>query len=233
MAGNPPPPPAAAQDALVRAESRWHDCTGPDAPLLKLATLRELVRGLHIERSRCLATGRKEETLAIKFWESRAEELRNSSSLDGGLKELLAGAPPARKRTRLLPEALLASLDKSRFERYDRQWEAALAAEACTLGWRFWALDAWVEVSQAEEWNARLQELSWPYAVVLFAEPAPGSERATDSDAPLWRGRWTLVVHPRFNSASELSLDLPRWPGSPPSAPQPPQWKLLFSPKGR
>ena len=47
------------------------------------------------------------------------------------------------------------------------------------------------------------------------------------------RGRWIMIVHPRFKSPAEIALNLAQWPGTPPEAPSAPQWKLLFSPKVR
>jgi hypothetical protein len=215
---------------------RWRHTEGqPESTLLRLAVLRDIVRSLHAQKSRCLASGRRDLSQALRGWEQRLHELRNQAKLEGELTELVTGSTPIKKRTRLLPEALYAAIDREKLERYDRQWEAVLAAEAASLGWRFWALEAWVEITLVEDWNRALNEQLWPSGLVLFVEssgvqaPAP----ATDQEFPLWRGRWLLVVHPRFKSPEEIALNLSQWPGTPPEAPQPPHWKLLFSPKTR
>lgn len=218
---------------------RWRHCEGAaEATLLRLAILRDIIRALHAQKSTCLATGRRDLVQELKRWETRLHELRSQFKLEGqaDLVSLVEGSDPVRKRTRLLPEALFSSIEREKLERYDRQWELALAAEAAALGWRFWALEAWVEITLVEEWNNRLGEQLWPSGIVLFVESSPVQGPAVDAggkESPLWRGRWIAVVHPRFKSPSEIALNLAQWPGTPPEPPSPPAWKLLFSPRVR
>jgi hypothetical protein len=142
--------------------------------------------------------------------------------------ELLSTDKELKKRTRLLPEALFSSIPREKLERYDRQWEAAIAAEATHAGWKFWSLEAWVEIPLVEEWNKRLNESLWPHGIILFVENASGGEAPNN----IWQGRWNVVIHPRFRQ-EDLSLDFSRWPGAPEQPPVPPRWKLLFTPKSR
>jgi hypothetical protein len=248
---------------VVASQSeRWRHCdSSPFAGLLRLSILRELMRELHAQKSRSLAAGQREGARALKIWENRLTELRSHPKLEGDLSDLVCGRGDARKRTRLLPEALYSAIPRDKLDRYDRQWETAIAAEACSMGWRFWSLEAWIEITLAEEWNRRLQDQLWPSALVLFAESAEsssasGSRKAqppSTAVAPLgaasaeggpltpetalWRGRWILVAEPRFRTPAEIAgsaaLNLAQWPGSPPEPPSPAAWKLLFSPKTR
>jgi hypothetical protein len=222
------------QNAIGSQSERWRHCEGqPESTLLRLAILREITRLLHSQKSRCLAAGRRDLVTSLRNWESRLQELRNQPRLEGDLATLVSGHSELRKRTRLLPEALYGAIEREKLERYDRQWEAALAAEACSLGWCFWRLESWVEITLVEEWNQRLNEQLWPSGVVLYVESsgAPGGDRGRDF--PLWHGRWLMVVNPRFKSPSEIASNLAQWPGSPSDPPAPAHWKLLFSPKVR
>ncbi len=182
-------------------------------------------------------TGRKDILSNLRTWEDRLRELRSQPKLEGDLLELVTGDSELRKRTRLLPEALYTVIDREKLERYDRQWEAAIAAEACNMGWSLWRLQAWVEITLVEEWNQRLNDQLWPSAVVLFVESsgeAAGTAKSTHSPEFLaWHGRWYLVVDPRFKSPKEIATNLAQWPGSPSEPPGPAQWKFLFSPKSR
>jgi hypothetical protein len=228
------------QNTIGGHGEKWRHCEGhPESTLLRLSILRDITRSLHAQKSRCLSTGRRDLATALRTWEDRLHELRNTSRLEGDLTQLVSGAAEIRKRTRLLPEALYSAIEREKLERYDRQWEAAIAAEASTLGWRFWSLEAWVEITLVEEWNQRLTEQLWPSGIVLFVESSPTQGPSGQSvggmgmEFPLWHGRWICIVHPRFKSPSEIASNLAQWPGSPPETPSPAQWKLLFSPKVR
>ena len=89
---------------------------------------------LHAQKSRCLASGRRDLTQNLRNWENRILELRNQPKLEGDLLKQVNDTTPLRKRTRLLPEAIYTAIPREKLERYDRVWEAQLAAEACTLG---------------------------------------------------------------------------------------------------
>lgn len=240
---------AELQNVIESQEEKWRHCEGQaECTLLRLAILREIMREIHAQKSRSLAKGQRDLSKNLRSWEARLTELRSQPKLEGPLTELVTGKSELRKRTRLLPEALYNAIPREKLERYDRQWEATLAAEACTLGWRFWSLEAWVEITLAEEWHQRLNDQVWPSALVLYTESAEstppvgrGTARppstALSSDMAVWHGRWILIADPRFKSPAEMSTvaasNLAQWPGSPPDPPSPAQWKLLFSPKMR
>jgi hypothetical protein len=237
------------QNVIESQADRWRHCEGQaDSTLLRLSILREVMRELHAQKSRCLAKGQRDMAKNLRAWENRLTELRSQPKLEGDLSELVLGKSELRKRTRLLPEALYGAIPREKLERYDRQWESNLAAEACALGWRFWSLEAWVEITLAEEWNRRLNDQIWPSALVLYTESAEstppigkGTARppstAVSTDMAVWRGRWILVADPRFKTPAEMSTaaasNMAQWPGSPPEPPSQAQWKLLFSPKMR
>jgi hypothetical protein len=212
---NPPVTTELIPEHLAGSAEAWRLCDGSTgASLLRLAILRELLRSLHAEKSRCLATGKKTEAQQFRQWETRIENLRQGVDLKGELADLLRDGPIPKKRTRLIPQALLSVLTRERLERYDRKWEAEIAAEACSLGWRFWTLKAWVSIPLAEDWNRRLSERLWPNGVVLFIEaidhPAPGPPADTGPSESLWQGQWTILLQPSF-TPQDLSLDFDRW----------------------
>ena len=212
--------PDASHDLLEKAGQRWRLCSqSEDVTLLRLAILRDFVRELHSQKSQCLAVGKRQELPALKLWESRAEKLRDCSPLDDDLKGLHSGDLKIKKRTRLLPEALFTVIDREKLERYDRQWEATLAAEGTSRGWRFWSVQVEIEIPEVEAWNRKFSEQLWPHGIVLFVE----SVETTPVDSPIWTGRWLVMIHPRFRSPQEVA----------PLASDPAtHWKLLFSPKG-
>jgi len=211
---------------IERAEGRWRDAEGiEESTLLRLAILRELVRELHAEKSKLLARGARPEAQALKVWEKKIEDLKGAASFGGTLAEAIRGDLPTRKRTRLLPESLFHFLPKEKLERYDRVWESAIAAEAATLGWRFWSLTAWVQIHQAEEWHRALSDRLIPHGVLLFAESAD----AVDAAGNLWQGQWLLVLKPRFSTPDFRVRELPGVSLEPAA----PLWKLLYSPKQR
>jgi hypothetical protein len=225
--------PPGSETLLAESSERWRQREGArDATLLRLVILRDLVRALHAQKSRFLATGQKSQAQSLKDWEARIDELKGCSPLEGDLYELLSGTRRARKRTRLLPEALYSSIEREKLERYDRQWEAAIAAEGASLGWRFWSLSASVEIMSVEAWNRRLAEQIWPHGITLYVEGgnAPGAALAgAPGQVPSWPGRWIVLLHNKFRAPAELGLDIAAWPGT--AADPAPQWKLLFSPK--
>ncbi len=219
---------ALAEEIIAAHESRWKDCEGlQEATLLRLVILRDIIRELHAERSSRLAKGSREEARSFKAWEERIEVLRNASTLHGELREAIAPEYKLQKRTRLLPDTLFTSIDKEKLTRYDRAWEAAIAAEAASIGWCFWALDAWVSIPLAEKWNQALARQLIPHGIVLFAESAPDSQ--SSSEPSLWRGRWYVVLKPRYMTPG---FQLNEIPGTS-MTPEPPKWKILFSPKMR
>ncbi len=220
-------------DLVDSHKERWKHCQGtPEETLLRLTLLRDLVRALHAQKSKCLALGKRDQLHTLKTWENQIEQLRGQSRLEGELTDLIRGAPPtARKRTRLLPEAIYSAIEKEKLDRYDRIWESSLAAEAVSLGWRFWTLEAWVEISLIEEWNRKLIEALWPTGIVLFTESATFEAPRDSREMSQWRGRWFIVLNGKFKHPSEISINPSSWAGTPIHVPQAPQWRLLFSPK--
>ena len=210
-------------DALLEDfAEKWRTCEGTaERDLLRLVVLRDLLHGLHAEKSRLLSTGMRQDATCIHGLETRIDELRNCKPLEGDLKNLLSGELKLKKRTRLLPDAVFGGIDREKLERYDRAWEAAMTSEAVSQGWRIWALDAWVEISRVDEWNRRLIEQLWPHGIVLFVESG-GSQNSN-----AWLGRWVCLLHPKFSAPSEISLGFSNWPGTQST----PSWRLLFSPK--
>jgi hypothetical protein len=229
--------PTPVEEIIQGVSERWQDCEGlPEMTLLRLAILRELIQMLHSAKSRCLAGGLKTEALDIKRWEVRIEEIKDSAILQGSLPQLLQQSSPSTptlsKKKRNIPESLFTSFDRDKVLRYDRKWEAAILAEALSLNWKVWALDAWVNIPQIEEWDRAFTQRLWPHGLILITENAKSSQdsqsSSTDSDSHCWQGRWTILLHPHFKHITELSLQLDRWPGSPEKPPSPPAWKRIY-----
>jgi hypothetical protein len=208
---------------LGQSAEKWKAVEAvPERDLLRLSILRGLVNELHAQKSRYLSQGKRNEAGSIRGVESKIDELRGAKSLSGELGELMSSENKIVKRTRVLPDSLFSALEREKLERYDRQWEAALASEALSLGWKVWSLEASVEIPKVEEWNRLLVEQLWPDGVVLFVESAgqPGT-------TPVWHGRWITVLHPKFKKAEDISFNLSLLPGNQ----SPPLWRVLFSPK--
>jgi hypothetical protein len=210
---------------------RWKACGGlEETTLLRLSILRDLTRRMHAEKSRCMAYGRKTLVSDFREWEQKIEALRSAASLDMTLEEAIERADKLRHRTRLLPEGLFTFVDREKLERYDRAWEATLAAEAAALGWCFWRLTAWVRIDSVEHWQSQLVDRLIPHGVILFAEsserPLQAGEHAP-SDA--WLGAWILVLKPQYRTPD---FRIAQIQGGVPG-PRSPEWRLLYSPKRR
>ena len=165
------------QNLLEQYAEKWRLCEGlPESDLLRLVVLRELLQSLHAEKSRLLSSGKRDESTSIRALETHIEELRNAKPLEGDLAALASGTAKFKKRSRLLPAAVFTAVDREKLERFDRKWEAAIAAEAISQGWRIWSLENWVEIPRVEEWNRKLVDQLWPHGIVLFVESA-GSHR--------------------------------------------------------
>lgn len=240
----PPSPPAPG--ALAQAEQevfvtpselveqvieRWKVCGGlEETNLLRLSILRDLTRRMHAEKSRCMAYGRKTLVEEFRIWEEKVEALRSAAKLDMSLEEAIENSTKIRHRTRLIPESLFTFIDREKLERYDRAWEATLAAEAAALGWCFWNLTAWVRIEAVEAWQEQLVDRLIPHGVVLFAEsserPAQNGEHAP---AEAWLGCWSLVLKPQYRTPDFRIAQIQG--GAP--GPRSPEWRILFSPKRR
>jgi hypothetical protein len=217
------------QEIISRQLARWDDAEGlPETTLLRLAMLRDLVRALHSEKSVCLATGKRAESQQFGSLEKKLGELRGAFSLSGRFNELIE-APSLRKRTRLLPEALFAAIPREKFDRYDRQWESVIAAEAIALGWRFWELDAWVSVREAESWHRQLGEQLIPHGIILFAESISDPPDVVRVPAEVWHGRWTTVLQPSYATPDFRVRSLPGTSLEPAE----PRWRMVFSPRSQ
>ena len=221
-------------ELLARSARRWSDTAqNPARLLLRVAILRDLGRDLHARKSQSLAESNTSQLQLLETWAERIRILRDRAELDEDLPVLLAedDLKPHAKKDRQLPSELYSALPKDKIERRDRAWEAAIAFEACSLGWRFWELDAWIELTSIELWHGTLQNQLWPNGILLYVDigqpPAP-------PHAPAWHGRWIVVLAPEIQDPQALSnqLGIESWPGSlkNPSPDQALRWKLLFSP---
>jgi hypothetical protein len=227
------------EQIIDRVAEKWNDCAGlEETTLIRLAILRDLMTELHAEKSRCLALGMKAEAQSFRKWEGQIEDLRIAAPLEGPIQELLANSKKLRHRTRLLPDSLFSFVAKEKLDRYDRVWESTIAAEASSLGWCFWVLDAWVDMSTVAPFQSGLSDALIPHGVVLFAESAPEPIRKPgQTDLPsdtagnpnLWHGNWFVVLKPRYRTPG---FNVEKLPGIS-QEPVPAQWKLLFSPKKR
>ena len=221
---------ALSQEIIEQSTQRWDHFEGrEETTLIRLAILRDLSRALHAAKSSQLSVGKRDDAGLIQKWESKVGEYRTAGSLEFPFSTLLDGTANAKKRTRLLPETLFSNIEKEKFERYDRVWESTLAGEAVSLGWCFWALDAWIKIESAEKWQTSLANLLLPHGVILFAESAPETHPPSELSSSIWQGRWYIVLNPKYKTpdfgASKLlgtSLE-----------PTPPRWKLLFTSKKR
>lgn len=210
---------------------RWKVCGGmEETTLLRLSILRDLTRRMHAEKSRCMAFGRKNLIEDFRVWEEKIEALRSAAKLDLSLEEAIENGKKIRHRTRLIPESLFTFIDREKLERYDRAWEATLAAEAATLGWCFWNLTAWVRIESVESWQEQLIDRIIPHGVILFAET---SERPlqTGEHAPAesWLGCWSLVLKPQYRTPDFRVAHIQGAAVGPRS----PEWRILYSPKRR
>lgn len=221
------------RELLDPYEQRW---THPyeskvECELHRLSALRDLSRAIHARRSAMLAQGEQSQARAYRNWEAQINRLRDLSSLNVPFSEVLFMQPdPKKPKFHFIPEGLAAAITREKFERYDREWEKALAAQACVAGWRFWAIEVWVEISKAEEFHLGLVQTIDPHGIVLF------SESSSTADAPMgvrpsapdrWHGRWILAVQPRFETPEFRINSLPGVTLNEGH----PQWKHLFSSK--
>lgn len=224
--------PSFIEKIIAHENEKWKECTNlPETTLLRLSILRTLVQNLHTEKSRCLATGLKADAQLIRTWENHLELLQKSSKLTGELFETIQQSKDVPKKNRVIPEALFQRLNREKFERYDRKWEAVLVAEAMSLNWQVWTLEAWVNIPLIKEWDVYFTQKLWPQGIVLFVESA--EEQVIDSqnhsEKNCWRGRWVVVLHPRIKTEHDLSFSFNHWPGAPdPAPPSPPRWTLIY-----
>ena len=215
------------EDIIRKEIDRWVDCAGvPQMNLLRLVLLRELIQNLHLEKSKCLANGNKPKAQEIKIWETQIQKLKDSQQLTGELFSLIQKSDSTPKRKRILPENLILALGRNNLDRFDRTWDTAIAAEAVSLGWHFWSMDAWVKISLLGEWNQTLTEKLWPHGLILFVESSQTQCELDESDS--WRGTWMLALDPLLQNPNELSFHTKQWPGAIKDPPTPTSWKPIY-----
>ena len=180
-------------------ESRWQEAeTAAPAPaglvVLRLSVLRDFAYFLHAEKSRALSNAAPTavgelQSLENRLEVARAREVFQCHRLEEALN--LAAQAPARKLPDL-SEAILGTVDRSKLERFDRQWERAIAEAAAAANWEFWAVEAKIPIDAIEAAGLHLRQVLWPQGVPLYAEsrgfsdgPSPGS--------PCWLGQWIWV----------------------------------------
>jgi len=199
----------------------------PDKAVLRLAILRDLSRRLHAERSMHLAQGKIPQGQTLEQVEAQLAAMRGVPELIAGddLTRALAtklSPEPARAN---LPEALAVIVPRAKLERYDRHWEAFIAAEAFARGWAIWELDATIQIAKAEAFHKHLSQLLWPKGVILYVESLP-VQPAGSGEGSVWSGRWLLVS---MVGLKPEHLEIERSPGIPiGSSISPPSWRRLF-----
>jgi predicted transcriptional regulator len=214
-----------AEEIITGYRERWDSySTHRFRNLLRIALLRELARGLHSEKSACLAKGLRNDARTLGTWEKQIEELRDRADLNQGLPETIADTT-AKKRSRILPEAIFSIIEREKLERFDRLWEAALISEGLQQGWSLWSLDLRVQISFAEQSNKELNQKLFPNGLVLFAESMQLGPNVSSSPE-FWNGRWYVMLDSALGKPdSRLNIA-----GIDKSS-EPPRWKLLFSAK--
>ncbi|MCC7440408.1 MAG: hypothetical protein IT285_02175 [Bdellovibrionales bacterium] len=204
-----------ATELLAEAEPLWSEAGRSQHPrLLRLVLLRDLVRTLHAERSRLMSVHQPGRAEALSELEPLLESLRPDALVEVTLTALVTlklGLKRQKARPPEIPDSLAARLGAGKLNRYDRLWEGEIAVEGQLQGWNFWNLDAWVEITRAEQFHQALGQRLWPVAVVLFVEAAPVEEAnpGVESDPPRWRGRWYLVARPDWTPPSGPLQNLP------------------------
>ncbi len=173
-----------------------------EANLLRLAILRDFARIVHAQLSTVMATppqpgldsfSRLRNT-ALEDLEAMARRVQEGlhvrtfpSSAKDWLKDGVSGPMAVVQRT--FPPEFFEVLGPDRIERYDRAWEREIAAEAVAVGWELRSIEAWVEILEAQAWEAGFVHVLGRHGVVLFAESA-------FVDDARWKGRWIFVSAP-------------------------------------
>jgi hypothetical protein len=211
----------------------WNQTRGlPEQRILRLAILRDLIRSMHAERSRLLALSQPDRADALRMVEPSTEALKFHPLAEASLPELVASRPERLakpSRSPIPPELEAAAGGEGKFNRYDRQWEAEIAGEACRIGWGFWTMEAWIDIAKAENFHQALNQGLWPRGIVLFVESCSDTSDSPEDAAhsrSIWKGRW-LIAHAPEQAPPGRSL------GDLPGAVRPPRaadWRLLFAP---
>jgi hypothetical protein len=198
-----------------RLRGQWLEARGkPECRLLRLAILRELHHEIHSGISR--VTAGSGDSLALKILQPGIEALRDarrlpedwdalfrpSSFLDGAPGAKPSPATPEELAALLPPAGVTEAIGRDKLLRYDRKWEAALAAEARHAGWRFWTAERELPLAEVGRLNDDLVRELWPRGIVLFCEPAPREARPGH-----WRGRWYLAARPEVSPPTTSEFD--------------------------
>ena len=194
-------------------EDRWKNTQGRmEIYLLRLAILRDFVRKVHIEKSEAMVRGESKDAIQrLSDLETRLVELRDRSSLEGTLQNLVARKPVTPPRPCSLPKGLLATLGPDKLERIDRDWEAAIASEACKIGWEFWAFDVAIPLARAEEQDTEIGTALGLNGIVLYVEASPVLKANASGT---WGGRWVVICRSGYDK-------LPAFPSG--------KWCRIFS----
>lgn len=219
--------PLSVEQLLEQAELLWKDFDDlEEKTLLRLGVLRDLLDSLHAKKSEALARGKRDEATEIAKLEARIDLFRNASKFGMSLKELLDSPETPKKRTRLIPEGLYHFIPREKLERFDRSWETTLAAEAAQLGWNFWSLDIAVDVTLLADFQSGLGSALKPNGLILFSEGREdGIEPEQTGETAIWRGRWYILLKPKFKTP-DFRVD--SLPGASPKA-EATLWRLLFT----
>lgn len=216
---------------LIRSKTDlWNQLSQlKDAELLKIAVLRDLVMDLHSEKSRLLATQHRAGARNLTLWENRIESLMNHDSLEGELVALIKNVALSSSNTPVIPPALFSVFSKDKILRADRKWEAALLRKSHELNWRFWNLEAWVEIPKIGEWSDTMKKALWPRGIFLFSESAAAAPASpSELTRGFWHGQWWLTAAPEEDLIKTILENLKQWPGTAQKPPSPPQLKHVF-----
>ncbi len=181
-------------------QKRWkiaHDSA--QSRLLQLSLLRELAIHIHFKKSSSLATGCQDDARLLEQLELQVIACRNLKKFPPSLLELLEkeslAVSPASKTE--LPRPLFKWISREKWDRFDRRWESAIAAEALRASWRIWSIEASVAIRSVEKWDQSLRKKLWPKAIVLFMEFA-GTQKNQ------WVGRWYVAARPEIKSLGRM-----------------------------
>ena len=221
--------PLSIPEMIQGLEKRWGDAQkSPHGSLAQLVLLRELSRAVHAEKSWCLASGFPEEAEDLHAIEDKVDGLLANNGFKGSLADVLANPNPAigpesGEKRWVLPKNVKDIIPSEKLERYDRNWEKAIACEAAKQGWDFWKLSASVQVAEAQACEDSLNKALANHGYILFADTAENSGLSEEFRQGIWPGQWILVIQPGFDCKS---IPLGTLKGIVMNTP--PQWTLLY-----
>jgi hypothetical protein len=177
--------------------------------LLRLAVARDLARLVHAGISGSLADRVKPGAAPLRAIGAWLEPLRGLAQLDFPFEALLTGdlpraSDPGMSVARAPSARLLQTLGREKLLRYDRAWEAAIAAESDVAGWQLWRGEASIRLQAVGSWNEGVSSRLFPRAIVLYCEKSASSQPA---DPELWPGSWIAVSDPELGSPETLVPD--------------------------